>query len=158
MQDTQDMRGKVRLLAQTADGRIVFDRWHANRIVRSGREMVAQRFAGVPGTPPAIVSHMAVGTGFTPTSDDDVKLNQERTRVAVLQPVVYTAVEEAGTKRIKVSLQAVFDFADANGPEPLREAGIFTADKDGTLYNRVVFDPVTKADTFKLTLMWDILF
>jgi hypothetical protein len=52
----------------------------------------------------------------------------------------------------------VFDFGEANGPEPLREAAIFTAAADGTMYNRVVFDPVTKADTFKLTLIWDIVF
>ena len=44
------------------------------------------------------------------------------------------------------------------GADPLREAGIFTAAAGGTLYNRVVFDPVTKADTFKLTLIWDIVF
>jgi hypothetical protein len=57
-----------------------------------------------------------------------------------------------------VSLQSVFDFGEANGTDPLREAGIFTAPSAGTIYNRIVFDPVTKANTFKLTLIWDIVF
>ena len=50
------------------------------------------------------------------------------------------------------------DFGDANGTAPLREAGIFTAETNGVMYNRVVFDPVTKTNAFKLTLLWDIVF
>src|SRR6185503_16680983 len=57
MLETMNMQGRVRLLGQTADGLVVLDRIHANRIVQSGRELVARLFAGVPGTPPAIVSH-----------------------------------------------------------------------------------------------------
>ena len=52
----------------------------------------------------------------------------------------------------------MFDFGDANGAEPFREAGIFTAENGGVMYNRVVFDAVTKTDAFKLTLLWDIVF
>lgn len=158
MIETQDMQGRVRLVAQRRDGVLLFDRWHRNRIVRAGRELVAQRFAGVAGTPPAVVSHMAVGTGAAPAADEDTALVAERARNPVLQPVAYAAVVEAGVQRIKVTLQTVFDFGEANGAAPLREAGIFTAASGGTLYNRVVFDPVTKADTFKLTLIWDIVF
>jgi hypothetical protein len=40
----------------------------------------------------------------------------------------------------------------------LREAGIFTAVSGGVMYNRVVFDAVTKTNAFKLTLLWDITF
>ena len=61
--------------------------------------------------------------------------------------------------RIRVSLQAVFDFNEANDPAvPLREAAIFTAAAGGVMYNRVVFEPVTKTDAFKLTLLWDVIF
>jgi hypothetical protein len=76
----------------------------------------------------------------------------------VAAPVYAEMVDGSGVKRIRVSLQCVFDFGEANGADPLREAGIFTAASAGTIYNRVVFDPVTKANTFKLTLIWDILF
>ena len=47
----------------------------------------------------------------------------------------------------------------ADGPtEPLREAGVFNAATGGVMYNRVVFQDVTKTDAFKLTLLWDIVF
>lgn len=157
MHDTQNMQGRVRLIGQARDGTLLFDRWHANRIVKAGRELVAQRFAGVPGTPPAVVSHMAVGTGSAAPSDDDTGLVAERARNAIVAPV-YSAVLDGSTKRVKVTLQTVFDFGEANGADPLREAAVFTAAAGGTMYNRVVFDAVTKASTFKLTLIWDIVF
>jgi hypothetical protein len=158
MQDTMNMQGRVRLIGQTRDGRVVLDRSHANRIVQAGRRLVAQHFAGVPGTPPAIVSHMGVGTGATAPADGDVSLVAERARNPVAAPVYSAVVDGTGVQRIKVSLQTVFDFGDANGADPLREAAIFTAASGGTMYNRVVFDAVTKANTFKLTLIWDIVF
>jgi hypothetical protein len=61
--------------------------------------------------------------------------------------------------RLRVTLQTVFDFAEANDPSvPLREAGIFTAETGGVMYNRVVFEPVTKTNAFRLTLFWEIIF
>ncbi len=158
MQETMDMQGRLRLLVEDRDGRIVVDRMHANRIVKSGRQLAAQLFAGVAGTPPSKVSHMAVGTGADAATDDQTALLAERDRNAVSAPLYTELVDSSGIKRIKVSLQTVFDFGEANGGAPLREAGIFTAETGGTMYNRVVFDPVTKADTFKLTLIWDIVF
>ena len=158
MLETMNMQGRVRLLAEARDGRVILDRWHANRIVKAGRELVAQRFAGVPGTPPAVVSHMAVGTGSAAPADGDTGLVAERARNPVNAPVYTAVVDASGIQRVKVSLQTVFDFGEANGADPLREAAIFTAAADGTMYNRVVFDAVTKANTFKLTLIWDIVF
>lgn len=157
MQETMNMRGKVRIIAEDPEGRIVHDRLHANRIVKSGRRLVAELYAGVSGTPPSQVSHMAVGTGSDAAADNHTTLVAERARNAVITPD-YNEIVDAGVARIKVTLQTVFDFAEANGAEPLREAGIFTAASAGTMYNRVVFDPVTKTDTFKLTLIWDIVF
>jgi len=158
MQETMDMQGKVRLLVEDRDGRIVLDRTHSNWIVKAGRQLVAQLYAGVTGTPPSKVSHMAVGTGGAAATDDQTALVTERARNPVGDPVYTEIVDGSGVKRIKVTLQSVFDFGEANGADPLREAGIFTDSTAGTMYNRVVFDPVTKANTFKLTLIWDIVF
>ncbi|HTT38625.1 MAG TPA: hypothetical protein VMH32_13260 [Burkholderiales bacterium] len=158
MQETMDMQGRLRVLLEDRDGRTVLDRTHPNRIVKTGRQLVAQLFAGVTGTPPSKVSHMGVGTGGDAATDDQAGLVAERARNPVVAPVYSEIVDGTGVKRIKVSLQTVFDFGEANGADPLREAGIFTAPSAGTLYNRVVFDPVTKANTFKLTLIWDIVF
>ena len=158
MRETIDMQGTLRLLLEDRSGRIVLDRADANRIVKTGRQLVAQLFAGVTGTPPSKVSHMAVGTGADAATDDQAALVAERARNPVATPLYSEIVDGAGVKRIRVSLQSVFDFGEANGADPLREAGIFTAATAGTIYNRVVFDPVTKANTFKLTLIWDIVF
>ena len=158
MHETMNMQGRVRVIGEARDGTILFDRSHANRIVQAGRRLVAQLFAGVTGTPPGIVTHMGVGTGGAAPSDGDTQLVAERARNAVTAPVYSAIVDPGGVQRIKVTLQTVFDFGEANGTEPLREAAIFTAAAGGTMYNRVVFDAVTKANTFKLTLIWDIVF
>lgn len=157
MIERMEMQGKVRMLLEDREGQVLLDRTHANRIVKTGRELVAQLYAGVQGTPPSKVSHMAVGTDGKPAIDDNDALFAERSRNPVAAPV-YSEILDHGVKRIKVTLQTVFDFGEANGPEPLREAGIFTASSNGVMYNRVTFDPVTKTNTFKLTLIWDIVF
>jgi len=158
MHETMNMQGLVRLIGVTRDGDVVLDRCHANKIVKAGRQLVAQRFAGVPGTPPAVVSHIGVGTGSTAPADGDTKLVAERARNPIAAPVYSAIVDAGGVQRVKVTLQTVFDFGEANGTDPLREAAVFTAASGGTMYNRVVFDAVTKANTFKLTLIWDIVF
>jgi hypothetical protein len=158
MHETMNMQGRVRLIGETRNGRIVLDRTHANRIVKAGRQLVAQRFAGVPGTPPPIVSHIGVGTGGTAPTDADAALVAERARNPVAAPVYSAIVDAGGVQRVKVTLQTVFDFGEANGTDPLREAAVFTGPTGGTMYNRVVFDAVTKANTFKLTLIWDVVF
>ena len=66
-------------------------------------------------------------------------------------------VDADGVRRVRASLTAQFGFDEANDPStPLREAGLFN-DAD-VLYSRVVFQPVTKTDTFQLTLLWEIVF
>jgi len=157
MKETLEMRGTLRIVGEDRDGNVVLDQVHRNRIVKTGRALVAKLFAGVPGTPPAIVSHMAVGTGGAASTDDDSSLAAERARKPI-SSVAFSDVLDAGVKRTQVRLQTVFDTMDANGTVPLREAGILNAGAAGTLYNRVTFGDVVKADTFKLTLIWDIVF
>jgi len=158
MQDAMDMRGQLRLFLQDQSGLVLFDRKLDNHIVKSGRQLVARLFAGVSGTLPSNVSHMAVGTGPDAATDDQTALVAERARNPVSTPVYTEIVDSTGVKRSRVSLQTMFDFGEANGTVPLREAAIFNAASAGVMYNRVVFDPVTKANTFKLTLIWDIIF
>jgi hypothetical protein len=141
----------------------VYEAQHKNRIVTSGRNLVAQLFAGIAGgVPPSQVTHMAVGTDATGPADGDSGLRAERAPRRAISSVDYSEISEGSggseVKRVRARLTAVFDFGDANGAEPLREAGIFTAETGGVMYNRVVFDAVTKTDAFKLTLLWDIVF
>lgn len=166
MDESMNMRGSLRLQITDGEGRVVAERQYHNRIVKSGRELVAKLFAGVSaGAPPTRVTHMAVGTNSTPPADNQTALGAERAPRKEIQAadVTYTEFEEpvagGGTvRRVRASLKAVFDFNEANGTDALREAGIFNAATGGVMYNRVVFDAVTKTTAFKLTLLWDITF
>jgi len=163
MRETIEMRGALTVQLADSSGEIVYQAHHKNRIVTSGRTLVAQMFAGVAGgVPPSQVTHMAVGTDATAPADADNALKAERAPRKPISAVDYSEISDGAgpneTKRVRARLTAVFDFGDANGADPLREAGIFTADSGGVMYNRVVFEPVTKTDAFKLTLLWDIVF
>jgi hypothetical protein len=163
MREDNGMRGTLTMRVTDGDGLVVYEAQHKNRIVTSGRNLVAQLFAGIAGgVPPGQVTHMAVGTDATPATDADNALRAERVPRRAISSVDYSEISEGSgaseVKRVRARLTAVFDFGDANGTDPLREAGIFTAENDGIMYNRVVFEPVTKTDAFKLTLLWDIVF
>ena len=160
--EQNDMRGRMTLRMIDKNGLVVVEQHNKNRIVRTGRLLVAQLFGGVSaGTPPTQVSHIAVGTNGDTATDGQTALGAERARTAVTE-VLYNDFEETTpegpVQRVRVRLSAEFDFGEANGPDPLREAGILTADAGGTMYNRVVFQPVTKSNTFQLSLLWEIIF
>jgi hypothetical protein len=162
MHERIDMQGRLTLLVSDGAGRVIQRQDRNNRIVRAGRTLVAELFGGVvAGTPPTAVTHMAIGTGSTAAADDQVALVSERARKAIAA-VTYSNVDEGtapnAVQRVRASLRTVFDFNEANGPAPLREAGIFTAAAGGVMYNRVVFDDVTKSNAFQLTLLWEITF
>lgn len=165
MHERLDMQGAVTVTLSDASGRPISVVRRHNRIVRAGRQLVAQLFAGVTsGTPPAKVTHMAVGIGDAAAADDQTALVAERAPRKPITDVVYSDFDEpvpgGGTvRRVRVSLRSVFDFGEANGAEPLREAAIFTGDAPGgVMYNRVVFPTVTKTNAFQLTLLWEITF
>lgn len=160
MIENNDMRGRLTLRLTDAGGRVVHETRCANRIVTAGRQLVAELFTGQGATP---ISHIAVGTDGTAAADAQTGLSAERApRKAISTVELAELVEKAGTPdevhRVRVALTAVFDFGEANGAAPLREAGIFNTADGGDMYNRVVFEPVTKTDAFKLTLLWDVVF
>jgi hypothetical protein len=164
MQEHNQMHGRLLLLLHDTSGQLVHTQNPTNRIVRTGRTLVAQLFGGISGgTPPGKVTHMGLGTDATAAADAQTALLAERAPRRAISEVTYVDFDEtvgtATTRRVRATLKAVFDFADANDPAvPLREAGIFTADSAGVMYNRVVFEPVTKTNAFKLTLLWDVTF
>lgn len=163
MNDKQAMSGILTLRVSDREGRLVHEQNCNNRIVTSGRRLVAQMFGGVTsGTPPSKVTHMAVGEGGTAPVDGDTGLRTQRDGRKPISEVTYEEFDEpiqgGSIRRIRARLTAEFDFGEANGAEPLREAGIFNAATGGVMYNRVVFQDVTKTDAFKLTLLWDIVF
>ena len=124
------------------DGLVVYEAQHTNRIVTSGRSLVAQLFAGIAGACRRARSRTW-------------RLGQMRPRPRMLMApcapsvchgarsaasMIQKSAKERAPARSNACasrLTAVFDFGDANGTEPLREAGIFTAENGGMMYNRV---------------------
>ena len=147
-----DMKGRLTLHLENRLGEvqtIAAD----NAIVLTGRDLVVNLFAGLSGA--KFISHIAVGTGSTAiNADTDSKLSTELFRKPLNKITAQNITTVNGRKQLTVS--ADFQFDEANGT--LSEAGIFNAEKDGTMYNRVLFQPVSKTRDFKLTLVWEILF
>jgi len=151
-----DMHGALMLRLTDAKGKTVHEARYRNHIVTTGRNLVAQLFAGQQGgVPPTKVTHIAVGSGVAPEADADAALATEIARKPITT-VNYSETVESDMKRVRTQLTTVFDFGEANGT--LTEAGIFTAETGGVMYNRVTFGAVTKTDAFKLTLIWDVVF
>src|SRR5918998_2095479 len=116
------MRGSVTLLLSDRGGAVVYERREHNRIVKAGRDLVAKLFAGAPGqTQPTRVTHMGVGTDGTEATDDQTALLRERAPRKAIEEVTFAEFTDAGVKRVRVTLKAVFDFEEANGGDPLRE-------------------------------------
>lgn len=161
MHEINEMRGSLTLWLTDAGGNRRGELRRHNRIVTSGRLLVAQLFGGITaGPPPAKVTHMAVGTGTKDPDDGQTGLTAEVARNAITE-VTYTPFADGtgagAAQRVRVSLKSIFDFPDANGAA-LTEAGIFTAPAAGVMYNRVTFLPVNKTKEFQLTLLWDVVF
>jgi hypothetical protein len=67
MHENLEMKGRLTLRITDRSGAVVREQISANRIVTTGRQLVAQLFGGVTaGTPPSQVTHMAVGTNPAP--------------------------------------------------------------------------------------------
>lgn len=160
MKDRLDLRGGLVLRVTDRAGRLVDERRHRNRIVTSGRFLIAELFSEAT-SPPGPISHIGVGTdGEAPADDQEQLLSQrgERREISGLELERFDEGTDSDDEvsRVRVHLSAVFDFDEVNGDEPLREAASFN--ENGTMYNRVVFEPVTKTYAFKLTLLWEVVF
>src|SRR5574341_2594190 len=93
MNESNDMRGEVTLVLTDRRGEVVLRRRHKNRIVRSGRRLVAELFAGPSGgAPPTKVTHMAVGTDGTASADVQTALLAQRDSRKPIDPPAYQDV------------------------------------------------------------------
>src|SRR4051812_26200576 len=109
MHEAMNMRGALTLQLIDTEGRIISEQHYKNRIVTSGRRLVAEMFGGPSGnTEPTKVTEMAVGDGSTPTTDADTALQSERLRKPI-GSVEYAEVDEGtganATRRVRVRLQ-----------------------------------------------------
>lgn len=152
-----ELKGQLSLVLTDREGRVALAQTASNLVVTTGRDLVAQLFSDLKVDP---VSFMAVGTGDKPTAEDDKELGTQlgpRKPLGDVDPSIHlSTVGKGADTRKKITRTVELDFGEANGE--LREAGLFNAAEGGMMYNRVSFPTVTKTDSFKLTLVWEILF
>ena len=158
------MKGYLDLIIRDKGGRLIARRRGGNAVMRSGGEILARLFAGT-GTG---ITHMGVDTSDELDVENyaiDALSNEAVGEVPALQGDVEAAISPESfniapdeVKRvIKVSLRATLPDSAAVGT--IREAGLLSNSESGSfLYNRIVIDPVVKADDHELTMFWEVSF
>ncbi|MFQ4135467.1 hypothetical protein PGN35_004035 [Nodosilinea sp. PGN35] len=180
--DSLAMKGRLHIQRFDRAGQLINVVAANNAIVFTGRNLVAQLFAGVQGVAP--ITHLAVGTGDTAVqADTDTTLSKEvlrkplkafdaardLTSSVLMLPTpsaANPAQPETSYKSSRIRFSADLELNDldpaSNSGQPyiLKEAGLFNAAglNTGVMYNRVVFPGIPKTNDFKLTLVWEILF
>ena len=158
--DTLDIKGRLTLQMRNAANEIVREVAANNSIVLSGRDLVAKQFINETIAP---ISHVAVGTGFTPVDpaadnqlENEIEISPGIFRKAINQidPSVHLTTTADNRKKVLITAE----LAAEQGNAALTEAGLFNSDTGGVMYNRVVFPEINKTTDFTLTLIWEILF
>lgn len=142
MESNIKLSGRLNVVLRDKNGKVKDSREINNLVVTDGLEFIAGRMTG---TTPAIMSHMALGSGSTAAAAGDTSLGSELGRVALTDDAVsgsaitYTATFAAGTATGAVT-----------------EAGIFNNSTGGDLLCRTVFSTVNKAADDSLAVTWTV--
>ena len=96
-----------------------------NLVVTTGKNLVASRLVG---TTPAVMSHMAIGSGTTAAAAGNTALGTELGRVSLTSGSASSAV-----------VTYVATFAAGTGTGAVTEAGLLNASSSGTMLARTVF-------------------
>lgn len=143
MQDEIKLVGTPTFTLTDKDGNVKNKFTISNLVVTTGKNLFA---AIIGGSSTALPSHMAVGTGATPTQSTQTELGTPAGSRVVLG--------STSVSLNTVSYQAVF--GPGVGTGVLTEAGIFNALTAGTMICRTVFPLFTKEASDALTINWDI--
>lgn len=140
-QDNVVMRGSLKVELFDQDGRLKEQRDIHNLVVTAGKTWIAGRMVGVP----AVMSHMAVGSGTVDPVIGDTALGTELGRVALGSSTSSGAV---------VTYAATFPAGTGTGA--VTEAGILNAATAGTLLCRTEFPVVNKGANDGMTITWTV--
>ena len=113
-----------------------------NLVVTTGKNLVASRLVG---TTPAVMSHMAIGSGSTAAAANNTALGTELGRVSLTSGSASSAV-----------VTYVATFAAGTGTGAVTEAGLLNASSGGTLLCRTVFSVVNKGANDSMTVTWTV--
>jgi len=131
--------GRVRL--ETSDGQVVEGE---NMVVNGGRDIFASLIADNTGTRP---THIALGTGTTPTTLTDITLENEQGRNAIASTSSSSAV---------VTWKAFYGKSDLNG-NTISNAGLFNASSGVTMLAAFVLaSTIAKTSSISITITWTL--
>ncbi|MBK9364782.1 MAG: hypothetical protein IPO67_09740 [Deltaproteobacteria bacterium] len=173
LSDRMPIAGRLTLTLTDADGRVVEERRVKNLITLKGRAFLARSFAGLGAT--SVDMSMVLGTSaVAPALTDDVNAppgapgvseGVDDARWALEAPILDapSIVENSGAvPEIVVRLTATFPGSSGSAEHTLREAGIVLLTgpqgAERTLFNRAVFEPITKTERLSLTVGWELVF
>lgn len=150
VQDTKEnqsfgIHGALTAILRKGDGTVIVTK-KDNLIVDAGFDLICDSLGD--GTRPALISHIAVGTGAVAAAAGDVGLGVEAARLAA------TYAHTGGTKVFTMSIT----FPAGTGTAALTEAGILNAATVGTLLDRVVFPVINKgaSDSLDITFTFTL--
>ncbi|HAA11357.1 MAG TPA: hypothetical protein DCE41_06485 [Cytophagales bacterium] len=155
---THDIQGKLTLQRLDPNGNVLGEQVTHNSITTQGRKLVSDLFKFNILTEEnqedkiKRISQIHVGRSKAAFKPDQTGLQDEVGKTPI-QSVEYVAT---GNERIQLRLVGELGMDDAN--DKLQEAGLFTEDETPIMYNRVIFDTITKSPEFKLKLIWELTF
>jgi hypothetical protein len=153
---THDIKGKLIIQKFDTDGNLVDEKTTFNSITTAGRRLVADlfKFNMLDSQDDKIkrISWIHLGRSNAPFKPEHTELQDHVGRTKI------NSVEYVPTGNDRVSMRLVGELGTQDCNAELKEAGLFTDDAKPVMYNRVIFDTITKSDKFKLTLIWELTF
>lgn len=143
MKDIIGIKGKLTITLYDEQGVIKEQFTVPNLIVDVGKNFIASRMLG---TSAAVMSHMAVGTSNTGSTDG--------TKTALVTEVGRVAL--TSSTNTDNENEYIATFSAGTGTGTLVEAGIFNAGSSGTMLCRTTFPAITKGASDTLTINWII--
>jgi hypothetical protein len=149
------LRGRLSLTVVDASGCVVGERRGENIVVRQGAQIVADLLSGKASAKPLNRVQVGFGrettgidaTALTPPADGNVALE------ALSSAVSATSFKVQGDRPGVLQLLITTDFAPTVELEGVSEAGLLAGD---TLYNQVVFEPITLRVGQNITFFWEV--
>jgi hypothetical protein len=149
-------RGRLLMRVNSSGGELVAERRVNNIVLRQGATIVAKLFAGVPTA--SAVTHVqlgfareAAGPDTTALTPPDPPIPEENLRAAIAAESF--RIIDDNLAAIKVAINALF--RPTIELKDVSEAGLIAGT---SLYNQVVFEPVTLRPGQDITLFWEVDF
>lgn len=155
------------VLVDTITGKTRQEIYVPNLIVTAGKAFIAARMVA---SPPAVMSHMAIGTSATTEIPGQEALVSELTTLGGYTGYTRAQLSTATSSAAIVTYISTFAASNPSAPAAvaasgstaasggalLREAGIFNGLTGGTMLCRTTFPVVTKLPADALTITWQV--